>query len=73
MRCATCSEFPSDYNKLNVSYKQKKSYIMVFGTIAFTTPPGFYLLQVNNRNTGNTRARCKMCVKLTIMTPERRQ
>ena len=73
MRCATSSEFPSDYNKLNVSYKQKKSYIMGFGTIAFTTPPGFYLFQVNNRNTRNTRAKCKMCVKVTIMTPERRQ
>ena len=46
---------------------------MGFGTIAFTTPPGFYLFQVNNRNTRNTRAKCKMCVKVTIMTPERRQ
>ena len=46
---------------------------MVFGTIAFTTKPGFYLFQVNNRNTKNTRARCKTFVKLTIMTSERRQ
>ena len=48
----------------------KKSSIMVFGTVAFTTQLGFCLFQVNNRNTKNTRARCEMCVKLTIMTPE---
>ena len=29
-RSATASEFASDYNKLNVSYKQQKNYIMVF-------------------------------------------
>ena len=51
----------------------KKSSIMVFGTVAFTTQLGFCLFQVNNRNTKNTRARCEMCVKLTIMTPEWRQ
>ena len=46
---------------------------MAFGTIAFTTQPGFYLFQVNNRNTKTTRARCEIGVKLTIMTPKRRQ
>ena len=33
-------------------------------------PAGIYLLIVNNRN---TRARCKICSKLTIKTPKRRQ
>ena len=31
---------------------------------------GIYLLKVNNRS---TRARCEICSKLTIKTPERRQ
>ena len=41
-------------------------------TVAFNRPfpVGIYLLKVNNRN---ARARCKMCSKLTIKTPERRQ
>ena len=30
-------------------------------------PAGIYLLKVNNRN---TRARCEICSKLTINTPE---
>ena len=33
-------------------------------------PAGIYLLKVNNRN---FRTRCKICSKLTIKTPERRQ
>ena len=33
-------------------------------------PAGIYLFKVNNRN---TRARCEICSKLTINTPERRQ
>ena len=32
-------------------------------------PMGIYLLKVNR----NTRARCEVCSKLTIKTPERRQ
>ena len=32
-------------------------------------PGGIYLLKVNNKN---TRARCEICTKLTIKTPERR-
>ena len=32
-------------------------------------PAGIYLLKANNRN---TRARCEICSKLTIKTPERR-
>ena len=35
-----------------------------------TVPIGIYMLKVNNRN---TRARCKICLKVTIKTPERRQ
>ena len=33
-------------------------------------PAGIYLLKVNNRN---TRARCEICSKLTIKTPEQCQ
>ena len=32
-------------------------------------PAGIYLFKVNNRN---TKARCEICSKLTIKTPERR-
>ena len=32
------------------------------------TPAGNYMFKVNNRN---TRARCEICSKLTIKTPER--
>ena len=34
------------------------------------SPAGIYLIKVNNRN---TRARCEVCSKLIIKTPERRQ
>ena len=34
--------------------------------VALTTQPGFYLLQVNNRNTKNTKTRFEMCLKLTV-------
>ena len=33
-------------------------------------PPGNYLFKANNIN---TRARCEICSKLAIKTPERRQ
>ena len=33
-------------------------------------PAGNYMLKVNNTN---TRAKCEICSKLTIKTPERRQ
>ena len=33
-------------------------------------PAGTYMFKVNNRN---TKARCKICLKLTIKTPEWRQ
>ena len=41
---------------------QNKRYIF--------NPAGIYLVKVNNRN---TRARCEICSKLTIKTPERCQ
>ena len=37
---------------------------------AVTHPVSIYLLKVNNRD---TRAKCKICLKLTIKTPELRQ
>ena len=36
----------------------------------FGNPAGNYMFKVNNRN---TQARCEICSKLTIKTPERRQ
>ena len=41
--------------------------------MALTRQSGFYLFKVNNRNIKNTRARCEMCLKLTVSTPEQRQ
>ena len=43
---------------------------MEFSLNPLTNPSsvGIYLLKVNNRN---TRARCEICSKLTIKTPER--
>ena len=35
----------------------------------FNYPAGNYVFKLNNRN---TRARCEICSKLTIKTPERR-
>ena len=35
-----------------------------------TLPANIYLLKVDNRN---TRARCEICSKLTVKTPERHQ
>ena len=51
----------------------KRAISWFFGTVAFTTQPGFYLFKVNNRYTKKARARCKMCLKLTVRTPKRRQ
>ena len=45
----------------------------LFGTVTLTTPPGFSLFKSNNRNAKNTRARCEMCLKLTVRTRDRRQ
>ena len=35
-----------------------------------TTQAGFYLFEVNNKSDKNTRARCEMCLKLTVRAPE---
>ena len=53
--------------------KNKRATSQFFGTVTLTTQSGFYLLKFNKRNTENTRARCEMCLKLTVKTPERRQ
>ena len=37
---------------------------------SYAFPVGIYLLKFNNRN---TRTSCKICLKLTIKTPERRR
>ena len=42
---------------------------MMKNAFYFMFPVGIYLLKVNNRN---ARARCEICSKLTIKTPERR-
>ena len=40
-----------------------------FEAYGLDNPVGIYLFKVNNRN---TRARCEICLQLTIKTPERR-
>ena len=60
-----------------------KSSVKVYSEVYFKTlsdiydgdflrkyPAGIYLLKVNNKNAST---RCKICSKLTIKTPERRQ
>ena len=49
----------ANINANNTKQKQKNSY----------SPAGNCMFKVNNRN---TRARCEICSKLTIKTPERR-
>ena len=41
--------------------------------VPLTTQPGFYLFQVNKRNTKNTKVRCELSLKLTVRIPERPQ
>ena len=45
-------------------------YCLVTPGVLHLNPVSIYLLKVNNKN---TRARCEICSKLTIKTPERRQ
>ena len=47
-------------------YSQRNDFS---GSQMFLNPAGIYLLKVNNKN---TRARCEICSKSTIKTPERR-
>ena len=44
-----------------------KDFVAIHSKLIY--PAGIYLLKVNSRN---TRARCDVCSKLTIKTPERR-
>ena len=44
---------------------QKRNVSPIFGTVALTTQPGFYLFIVNNSKTKSTRARYDICLKLT--------
>ena len=49
-------------------FKVSKTFFNV--TATRDLPAGNYLFKVNNRN---TRTRCEICLKLTIMTAERRE
>ena len=49
----------------------KRTISRFFERVALTIQPGFYLFKVNNRSTKNTRAKCEMCLKLIVETPER--
>ena len=51
----------------------KRAISQRFGTVTLTNQSGIYLLNVNNRNTKNSRARYDMCLKLTARTSEPRQ
>ena len=53
--------------------KDKAAISRFFGTVVLTTQPVFYLFQLNNRNTKNTKARCEMCLQVTVRIPERPQ
>ena len=72
-RCVASSEFTSDYNRQTFLTINKRGISWFFGAVAVITQLGFYLFEVNNRNTKSTRARCEMCLKLTVRAPERRQ
>ena len=71
----TSSGNQSDQWKLNTGFirvmeSQFRGGMENHGFLAGSYPAGIYLLKVNNKN---TRARCEICSKLTIKTPERRQ
>ena len=68
-RCVTGSEFASTINQTFYTNKNR-AILRFFEMVTLTTQPGFYLYKVNNRNTKNTSARCEMCSKLTVRTPE---
>ena len=46
------------------------SKTILFTSRSFSYPAGNYMIKVNNKN---TRARCEICLTLTIKTPERCQ
>ena len=51
----------------------KRTISRFFGTMTPSTQPAFHLFKVNARNTKNTKARCEMCLKIIVRTPERSQ
>ena len=65
----------SSLTTINQTFRtnNKRAISRFFGKLTLTIKPGFYLFKVNNRDTKNTRARCEMCLKLTVKTPEWRQ
>ena len=54
---------------LSLFFFTLSQYYIVPNSI-WSNPAGNYMFKVNNRN---TRARCEICSKLAIKTPERRQ
>ena len=55
-------------------YKYRGSFFRQFlkngKLLAVNYPAGIYMFKVNNRN---ARTKCKICLKLTLKAPERRQ
>ena len=56
-------------NRVSTAGRGWFSYLSQIKITPSYFPVGIYLFKVNNRN---TRARCEICSKLTIKTPERR-
>ena len=66
LRGILCTEYKNEQSLERLNYITKlgvSSHLSLF-----SDPAGIYLLKVNNRK---TRARCEICSKLTIKTPER--
>ena len=61
---ASFSDYP-DFGLLAPSFGKNKNFLQK--TTKHFFPAGDYMLKVNNRN---TTARCEICSKLTIKTPE---
>ena len=57
------------FSSVVIPFQKETSCTFLTIKFAYTNiPAGIYLFKVNNRN---TRARCEICSKLTIKTPER--
>ena len=52
-----------------LEYLKRETIFILCSRLSKPNPAGIYLLRVNNKN---NRARCEICSKLTIKTPERR-
>ena len=50
-----------------VAFRPVETQIITYQSTVTSYPDGNYMFKVDNRN---TRARCKICSKLTIKTPE---